>query len=144
VVHIPARVAQQAGHCAITPVSVSQCDEVVGQAIFISPALRHFAVRGPVPPERATGPAFRFTKLPPHMVNARPHKPLVLLLKLFQPGKMRPLHPTIKHPTPIEGLLRHADLAHRLRVRSPFSLQHFNLPKPRCDLFGLLTFYCRR
>jgi hypothetical protein len=39
----------------------------------------------------------------------------------------------------IERLLRHADLAHRLGDRRALSLQNFNLPKLRYNLFRLLS-----
>lgn len=59
VVHVPACVVQQPGHHAISvaPVPIGQLDDVVGQTLLIGPALRHLALRGPVLPERATGPA---------------------------------------------------------------------------------------
>ena len=42
----------------------------VGQTPFIGPALRHLALRGTVLPKRAAGAAFRYAKLPPHVVDA--------------------------------------------------------------------------
>lgn len=72
VVHTPASVVQQARHhaVAIAPVLVSQLDDVVGQALFIDPALRHFPLRGPMLSKRAAGPALRHAKFLPNMVNA--------------------------------------------------------------------------
>jgi len=72
VVHMPTRVVQQAGHhpISVAPILIGQFDDVVGQAFFIGPALGHFALRGSVLPERAAGAAFRYAKLPPHMVDA--------------------------------------------------------------------------
>ena len=71
-------------------------------------------------------------------------QPLVFLLQLFQTGKLRPLHPAIRFPPPIERLLRYTDLAHRLCNRRALPLHNFNLPKLRYDLFGLLTFSSHR
>jgi len=47
-------------------------------------------------------------------------------------------HLSIQFPPSIERLLRHADLAHRIRYRHPLPLQNLNLPKFRYYLFGLL------
>jgi hypothetical protein len=50
----------------------------------------------------------------------------------------------------IKRLLRHADLAHRLRYRHPLPLplplplQNFNLPKLRYNLFGFVSFPSHR
>ncbi|KHQ53966.1 Mobile element protein [Mameliella alba] len=59
VVHMPARVVQQAGHhaIAVAPVLIGQFDDVVGQTLIFGPALRHLALRGSVLPERAAGAA---------------------------------------------------------------------------------------
>ena len=60
VVHVPARVVQQArDHAiAITAILAGQLDDVVGQSPFIGPALRHLALRGSVLPKRAAGASF--------------------------------------------------------------------------------------
>ena len=160
VVHMPARVAQQARHHAgtIAPVLIGQFDDVVSQSFLIGPAQRNFALRGSVLPKCPTGPALGHAKLTPHMVDAlsatrraqnelvqrqvryRVPQPSNLFLKLFQPRKLPSLHTAIKHPPSVKRLLRHADLAHRLGNRRTLSLQHFNMPKFRYDLFGLLSF----
>lgn len=71
VVHMPARVVQQTGDHAISiaPVLVGHLDDIIGQPFFICPALRHLALFGSVLSERAAGAAFRYAKLPPHMVD---------------------------------------------------------------------------
>ncbi len=60
VVHMPARVVQQAGHhpISVAPVLIGQLDDVIGQTLLIGPALWHFALRGPVLAERAASAAF--------------------------------------------------------------------------------------
>ncbi|KGB27071.1 hypothetical protein HPDFL43_00038490 [Hoeflea phototrophica DFL-43] len=72
VVHLPACIVQHAGDhaVAIAPILIGQFDDVIGQPLFIGPALGHLALRGPVLPERAAGAAFRYAKLLPHMVDA--------------------------------------------------------------------------
>lgn len=71
-VYLPARVVQQTGDHAIpiAPVLVGQFDDIIGQPFFICPALWHLALCGSVLSERAAGAAFRYAKLPPHMVDA--------------------------------------------------------------------------
>jgi hypothetical protein len=72
VVHMPARVVQQAGDhpIAIAPVLVGQLDDVVGQTLFIGPALRNLALRGSVLTKCAAGAALGYAKFLPHMVDA--------------------------------------------------------------------------
>ena len=77
-------------------------------------------------------------------IGDRAPKPLVLLLQLVQTSALRSLDPTMKRPPSVVRLLRHADLAHRLGNRRALSLQNFNLPKLRYDLFGLLSFPSQR
>jgi hypothetical protein len=49
---------------------VGQFDDIIGQPFFIGSALRHVALCGSVLSERAAGAAFRYAKLPPHMLDA--------------------------------------------------------------------------
>jgi len=58
-VHLPARIVQQASDhaIAVTPILIGQLDDVVGQTLFICPALGCLALRGPVLPERTAGAA---------------------------------------------------------------------------------------
>lgn len=77
-------------------------------------------------------------------VGHRTSLPLVLFLQCLQAGKLRPLHSTIKFPPPVKCLPRDTDLANSLGNRRTLTLQYFNLPKLRYNLFGLLTFSSRR
>ena len=77
-------------------------------------------------------------------IRHRPSKPLVFLLKLFQTGELRTLHSTIQFPPTLKCLLRNTDLAHRLGNRRALSLQNFNLPKLRYNLFGLFSLSSHR
>ena len=72
VVHVPACVAQQPGHHAISvaPILIGQLNDVVGQAFFIGPALRNLALRGPVLAQSTAGAALRYAQFLPNMVNA--------------------------------------------------------------------------
>jgi hypothetical protein len=45
---------------------------------------------------------------------------------------------------PIKRLLRSANLAHCIGDRRPLSMQNFNLPKLRHNIFGLLSFSSHR
>ena len=72
VVHMPARVVQQAGHHTISVASVliGQFDDIVGQTLLVSPALRSLALRGPVLTKRAAGATLGHAQFLPHMVDA--------------------------------------------------------------------------
>lgn len=72
VVHMPARVVQQAGDHAIAMALVlaGQLDDVVCQTVFICTALGRFALRRSVLAECATGAALRHAQLLLHMVGA--------------------------------------------------------------------------
>jgi len=74
VVHMPARVIQQAGYhpISVASVLVGQFDDVVGKTLFIGPTLRHLALRGPVLTKCAAGAALGYAKFLPHMVDALP------------------------------------------------------------------------
>ncbi|SMR84131.1 hypothetical protein SAMN04488030_0222 [Aliiroseovarius halocynthiae] len=72
VVNTPARVVEQTRHHAISiaPVLAGQLDDVVRQAIFVGPALRHLGLRGSVLTQSPAGAALGYAKLPPQMVDA--------------------------------------------------------------------------
>lgn len=72
VVHMPARVVQQAGDHAIAmaPVLAGQLDDVVCQMVFICTTLGRFALCRSVLAECATGAALRHAQLLLHMVDA--------------------------------------------------------------------------
>jgi hypothetical protein len=69
---LPACVVQQAGDHAISiaPVLIGQLDDIVGQTLFVGPALGRLALRGSVLPKCAAGAALRYAKFLPHMVDA--------------------------------------------------------------------------
>ena len=59
--------------CAsLAPILIGQFNDVVRQTLLVSLTLRHLALRGPMLPERAAGPALRYAKFSSHMVDAFP------------------------------------------------------------------------
>ena len=72
VVHVPARVVQQTRHHALTiaAIFVGQFYDIIGQPLFISPALRNLSLCRTVLPQGAAGTTLRHVQLLPYMINA--------------------------------------------------------------------------
>ena len=72
VVHTPARIVEQTRDhtIAITAILVGQFYDIIGQPLFISTALRNFALRGAMLTKCAAGAALRHAQLLPHMLDA--------------------------------------------------------------------------
>ena len=71
-------------------------------------------------------------------------KPLVLFFKLFQARELLPRHSAKKLALPTKCPLRQAVLADRFGNRRALFMQHFNLPRLRHNLFGLISFSSHR
>lgn len=71
-VHVPACVVEQAGRypISIAPVLIGLFDDVIARTLLIGPALRQLALRRSMLTDCAARAALRYTKLPPHMVDA--------------------------------------------------------------------------
>ena len=72
VVHVPASVVQQTRHHAITiaAIFVGQFYDIIGQPLFISPALQNLSLGRTVLPQGAAGTTLRHVQLLPYMIDA--------------------------------------------------------------------------
>jgi hypothetical protein len=71
-IYMPAAVVQHPGNYAIPIASklFCQCDDVLGQPLFVRQATRNLALCRTMLPECAAGPALRYAESLPHMINA--------------------------------------------------------------------------
>ncbi len=71
-VHMPAVVVQHPGDHAvsITPELSCQLNDVLGQPFFVRQTAGHLALRRAMLPESAAGPALRYAKGLPYMIDA--------------------------------------------------------------------------
>lgn len=66
-------------------------------------------------------------------------QPTIFGLQLLKPFELISAYAPIFLPTPIIGLLRHANLPNGIRNRLALTLQHFNLPQLQHDVFGFVS-----